>query len=378
MKCFACILPLFAFLLAAAAAHAGSVPKAPSISGESYYLMDARTGRALAATNPDERVAPASLTKLMTAYVVYGAIKEGAISLDDEVEISEAAWRMGGSQMFLEVGTTATVDQLLDGLVIQSGNDAAVSLAEHAAGSVPAFVEQMNHAAEQLGLENTHFMNPEGLPEEGHYSTAHDLTIIARAIITQFPERYDRYSKREFTYNNIRQYNRNDLLFSDPSVDGLKTGHTQEAGYCLVASAKRDGMRLISAVLGSPSEDQRVSDSRALLSWGFRFFDTHQLYAAGDVLKTTRIWKGAQDQVDLGTASDLHVTIPRGEYENLQAEVTLPKRIEAPIEANRPVGTISVTLDGETVAEVPLVTLQAVARGSFFQRVTDTVLQWFE
>jgi len=369
---------LFALLFIALSASAGPVPKAPSTSGESSFLMDAHTGRVLAAKNPDRRMAPASLTKLMTAYVVYDALRDGAISLDDSVEISEAAWRMGGSQMFLEVGTTATVDQLLDGLVVQSGNDAAVALAEHTAGSLPAFVEQMNHEAERLGLENTHFLNPEGLPDENHYSSAHDLALIARAIIREFPGHYERYSKREFTYNNIRQYNRNDLLWSDPSVDGLKTGYTEEAGYCLVSSAERDGMRLISVVMGAPSEDQRVSDSRSLLSWGFRFFETHRLYAGGDVLKTTRIWKGAQEQIDLGAANDLYVTIPRGEYDNLEAEVSLPRQLEAPIQEGLAVGTVNVALDGETIAEVPLVTLQSVATGSFLQRMSDTVLQWFE
>lgn len=378
MKRLASILPLFAFLFLALSAHAAPIPKAPSISGESFYLMDARTGRVLASEKPDQRMAPASLTKLMTAYVVYGAIEDDTISLEDEVEISEAAWRMGGSQMFLEVGTTATVNQLLDGLVIQSGNDAAVALAEYTAGSERAFVEQMNHAVDQLGLENTHFLNPEGLQDEDHYSTARDLALIAQAIIEEFPEHYERYSQREFTYNNIRQYNRNDLLWSDPSVDGLKTGYTQEAGYCLVSSARRDGMRLISAVLGASSGDQRMADSRSLLSWGFRFFETHRLYAGGEVLKTSRIWKGAQDEIDLGTASDLHVTIPRGEYDNLEASVSMPKRLEAPMQQDRRVGSVNVSLDGETVAEVPLVTLQEVARGSFFQRVTDTVLQWFE
>lgn len=378
MKRIVSVVSLFLFLIATVPAAAGPIPKAPSISGESYYLLDVRTGRTLAAKNPDQRMAPASLTKMMAAYVVYDALEEGAISLDDEVEISEAAWRMGGSQMFLEVGTVATVNQLLDGLVVQSGNDAAVALAEHTAGSVAAFVEQMNYRAELLGLENSHFENPEGLPAETHYSTARDLARIARAIINDFPQHYERYSKREFTYNNIRQYNRNDLLWSDPSVDGLKTGYTEEAGYCLVASAQRDGMRLVSVVLGAPSEDQRVADSRSLLSWGFRFFETHRLYAGGESLKTARIWKGAQDQVDLGIATDLHVTIPRGEYENLQAELSLPKRIEAPIPEGQQVGTVNVSLDDETVAEVPLITLQPVALGSFFQRMTDTVLQWFE
>lgn len=365
-------------LLAGMSAMAAPIPKAPSISGDSYILMDARTGKVLAAQEPDRRMAPASLTKIMTAYVIYDALTDGAITLDDEVEVSEAAWRMGGSQMFLEVGTIVSVDDLLDGLVVQSGNDAALALAEHAAGSEAAFVEQMNHHARQMGLENTHFENPEGLTSETHYSTARDLATTARALITDFPGHYERYSKREFTYNNIRQYNRNELLWSDSGVDGVKTGYTSEAGYCLVASAEREGMRLISVVLGAPSEDRRASDSRALLSWGFRFFETHRLYAAGETLEEARIWKGAQERIDLGLASDLHVTIPRGEYDNLQAEMSLPKRLEAPLQEGREVGSVQVMLDEETVASAPLVALHSVDRGSFLQRMVDTVLQWFE
>lgn len=357
---------------------AGPIPDAPSISGDSYILMDARTGRVLAAMEPDRRMAPASLTKIMTAYVVYDALADGAIALDDAVEISEAAWRMGGSQMFLEVGTMATVDQLLDGLVVQSGNDAALALAEHAAGSEPAFVEQMNHHAREMGLENTHFENPEGLTSETHYSSARDLAITARALINDFPDHYKRYSKREFTYNNIRQYNRNELLWSDSGVDGVKTGYTSEAGYCLVASAEREGMRLISVVLGAPSEDRRAADSRALLSWGFRFFETHRLYAAGETLEEARIWKGSREMIELGLASDLHVTIPRGEYDNLRAEMSLPKRLEAPLQEGREVGTVEVMLDEETVATADLVTLESVDHGNFLQRIADTVLQWFE
>ncbi|MDX1610503.1 MAG: D-alanyl-D-alanine carboxypeptidase family protein [Halofilum sp. (in: g-proteobacteria)] len=378
MKRIFTALSVLALLLASAPAATAPIPKPPSISGESYVLMDAQTGEVLAEQAPDKRMAPASLTKLMTAYVVYHALADGAISVEDEVKISEAAWRMGGSQMFLEVGTTATVDQLLDGLVVQSGNDAAVALAEHTAGSERAFVEQMNHHARQLGLTNTHFENPEGLESEQHYSSARDLALTARAIINEFPGRYERYSKREFTYNNIRQYNRNELLWSDPTVDGLKTGYTDQAGYCLVASSKRDGMRLISVVLGAPSSDQRAADSRALLSWGFRFFESHRLYAAGEVLKETRVWKGAQDQIDLGLDSDLFITIPRGEYDNLKAEVSLPERIEAPIGQGREVGTVNVTLGEEQVASAALVTLHPVEEGSFFQRMTDVVLQWFE
>lgn len=378
MKRLLAVFLALALLPAAIPAMAAPIPKAPSISGDSYILMDARTGKVLAAEEPDRRMAPASLTKIMTAYVVYDALADGAIALDDEVEVSEAAWRMGGSQMFLEVGSIVTVDELLDGLVVQSGNDAALALAEHAAGSESAFVEQMNHHAREMGLENTHFENPEGLTSETHYSSARDLALTARALINDFPEHYKRYSRREFTYNNIRQYNRNELLWSDSGVDGVKTGYTSEAGYCLVASADREGMRLISVVLGAPSEDRRASDSRALLSWGFRFFETHRLYAAGETLEQARIWKGAQEQIDLGLAADLHVTIPRGEYDNLQAEMSLPRRLEAPLQENREVGSVKVMLEDEVVVSAPLVALHSVDRGSFLQRMTDTVLQWFE
>lgn len=365
-------------VLAATPAAAVPVPKPPSVSATSYLLMDADTGRVLASHEPDKRMAPASLTKIMTAYVVYQALDSGSISLADEVVISEDAWRMGGSQMFLEVGTTATVDELLDGLVVQSGNDAALALAEHVAGSESAFAEQMNHYVERLGLENTHFVNSEGLQADEHYSTARDVAIMTRALIRDFPGRYQRYSKREFTYNNIRQYNRNELLWSDPDVDGVKTGYTAEAGYCLVTSSQRDGMRLISVVMGAPSEDQRAADSRALLAWGFRFYETHRLYAAGDVLREVRIWEGARDTVPLGLDRDLVVTIPKGEYDNLDASMSFPGRLIAPAQKGDSLGTVSVTLNGEQVAAAPLVALDAVARGSFLQRATDTVIQWFQ
>jgi D-alanyl-D-alanine carboxypeptidase (penicillin-binding protein 5/6) len=340
--------------------------------------MDASTGRVLASKQPDKHMGPASLTKLMTAYVVYHALDDGSIALEDEVRVSEKAWRMGGSQMFLEVGTTANVDELLDGLVVQSGNDAAVALAEHVAGSETAFVEQMNHYARELGLENTHFENPEGLSSETHYSSALDVARLSQAIIREFPKHYRRYSKKSFEYNSIEQYNRNDLLWSDPNVDGLKTGYTEEAGYCLATSSKRDGMRLISVVMGSPSEGARAEDSRALLAWGFRFYETHRLYARGEVLKEARIWKGARDQVPLGLADDLVVTIPRGEYEQLEANMSFPGRLVAPARKGESLGTVRVVLNGDAVAEAPLVALEEVPEGSFFQRTLDTVLQWFQ
>lgn len=365
-------------LLLSLSAVAQPIPKPPSTSGESYILMDAATGKVLAAKNPDKRLPPASLTKIMTGYAVYRALDDGSITLEDEVEVSEAAWRMGGSQMFLEVGDRVTVDKLLDGLVVQSGNDAALALAEYVGGSETAFVEQMNFYAEELGLDNTRFENPEGLNRETHYSSARDMAELSRVMIRQFPERYERYSKREFTYNDIRQYNRNDLLYATDYVDGIKTGYTSESGYCLAASGERDGTRLISVVMGEPSADARESSSRALLSWGHRFYESHRLYAAGETLKEARIWKGATDQVRLGLSEDLHVTIPKGKYDALEASMTFPGQLVAPAEEGEELGQVTVKLDGEVVAEAPLVALSGVAAGSFFQRMTDAVLQWFE
>jgi len=366
------------FLLLASPVMAQPIPKPPSTSGESYILIDAATGKVLAEKNADKRLPAASLTKIMTGYAVYRALADGSITLKDEVEISEAAWRMGGSQMFLEVGDQVTVDKLLDGLVVQSGNDAALALAEYVGGSERAFVEQMNFYADELGLENTHFENPEGLNRKTHYSSARDLAKLSRAMIREYPERYERYSKREFTYNDIRQYNRNDLLYATDYVDGIKTGYTSEAGYCLVTSGVRDGTRLISVVMGEPSPDARESSSRALLSWGHRFYQSHRLYAAGETLKEARIWKGASDRVRLGLSQDLHVTIPKGEYDALEASMTFPGQLVAPAEEGEELGRVTVKLDGEVVAEAPLVALSGVAAGSFFQRMTDAVLQWFE
>jgi D-alanyl-D-alanine carboxypeptidase (penicillin-binding protein 5/6) len=366
------------FLFLSLPAIAQPIPKPPSTSGESYILMEAETGKVLAAKNPDKRLPPASLTKIMTGYAVYRAIEDGSITLEDEVEVSEAAWRMGGSQMFLEVGDRVTVDKLLDGLVVQSGNDAALALAEYVGGSETAFVEQMNFYAGELGLENTRFENPEGLNRETHYSSARDMAELSRVMIRQFPERYERYSKREFTYNDIRQYNRNDLLYATDYVDGIKTGYTSESGYCLAASGERDGTRLISVVMGEPSADARESSSRALLSWGHRFYESHRLYAAGETLKEARIWKGATDQVRLGLSEDLHVTIPKGKYDALEASMTFPGQLVAPADEGEQLGQVTVKLDGEVVAEAPLVALSGVAAGSFFQRMTDAVLQWFE
>ncbi len=370
------LILLFGLFLAQSVG-AANVPSSPKLSAETHVLMEAASGQVLAADQPDKPMAPASLTKLMTAYVVYEALADGSIAMEDEVPISEKAWRMGGSQMFLEVGTKATVDALLDGLVVQSGNDASVALAEHVAGSEAAFVEQMNHFADELGLDNTHFENPEGLASDEHYASARDLAVLSRAIIRRFPERYERYAKRSFTYNNIKQYNRNELLWSDPHVDGLKTGYTHEAQYCLAASATRDGMRLISIVMGAPSAQKRTEDSRSLLSWGFRFHERHELYSAGEVLEQAAIWKGARDRIPLGVSQALRVTIPKNRYQDLEAEMALPARLTAPADKGDEVGMVRVYLDGDSIAQAPLVVLESVSAGNFFQRVADTVWQWF-
>jgi D-alanyl-D-alanine carboxypeptidase (penicillin-binding protein 5/6) len=370
-------LAAFALWLLAGAAGATNVPAAPSVSAQTHVLMEAASGQVLAAEESDKPMPPASLTKLMTAYVVYEALADGSIAMTDKVSISEKAWRMGGSQMFLEVGSQATVDELLDGLVVQSGNDASVALAEHVAGSEAAFVEQMNHYAGELGLSNTHFENSEGLAADSHYASARDIAILARAIIQRFPERYQRYAKRSFSYNDIEQYNRNDLLWSDPHVDGLKTGYTRDADYCLAASAERDGMRLISVVMGAPSDQKRTEDSRSLLSWGFRFFERHELYSAGEVLEEARLWYGARDRIPLGVAEALEVTIPKNRYDALEAEMVFDGRLSAPVDKGDRLGTVRVYLDDESIAEAPLVALEAIPAGNLFQRAVDTVWQWF-
>lgn len=354
------------------------IPKPPSVSTDAHVLMDARTGRILAQKNPDERLPPASLTKIMTAYVVYSALEDGRIALDDEVVVSEAAWRLGGSQMFLEVGDRVLVDQLLDGVVIQSGNDASLTLAEHVAGSEDAFVELMNTYAEEIGMENTRFETPHGLPHEDQYTSARDMAHLAQALIRDFPQHYQRYSRREFTYNDIRQYNRNQLLWSDDTVDGVKTGYTAASGYALVSSAEREEMRLISVVMGAPSVQRRTTDSRAMLNWGFRFYESHRLFARGEAIEEATVWEGIADEVGLGPERDIHVTVPRGEYDNLEAELTFTEDLVAPLSRGDRLGRVVVRLDDEELADVPAVALEDVEEAGFVGRMADRVRQWFD
>ena len=354
------------------------VPKAPAIGAKSYLLQDFHSGQSIAEKDADQPMEPASITKLMTAYVVFTEIRNGSLALSDKVRISEKAWRTEGSRMFVEVNTLVNVADLLKGVIIQSGNDATVALAEHIAGTEQSFAALMNHHAKELGLTHSNFMNSTGLPDKEHYTTAHDIARIAHALIDEFPEYYRWYSEREFTYNDITQYNRNKLLWRDESVDGVKTGHTDSAGYCLVTSAKRDGMRLISVVLGTKSEETRADATQSLLNYGFRFFETHKLYDADNKLTTARVWKGATESVDLGLDKTLYVTIARGEYKNLDAAMQLQDQIIAPVSQGQALGHVVVRLADKLVSEKDLVALQAVDEGTFWQRIVDEAMLYFE
>jgi D-alanyl-D-alanine carboxypeptidase (penicillin-binding protein 5/6) len=354
------------------------VPAAPVIGAKSYLLIDSQTGLELAELNADESLAPASLTKIMTAYVVFSALKAGQISLDDEVTVSEKAWRMEGSRMFIEVGNKVTVRDLLQGMIVQSGNDASVALAEFVAGSEDVFAEMMNQRAAALGMHSSHFQNATGLPADDHRTTARDLATLARAIIEEFPEYYPLHSEKEFTYNGITQSNRNALLWRDDSVDGLKTGHTENAGYCLVASAKRDNMRLISVVLGTSSARAREDGTQALVNYGFRFFETRLLFKAGEEISTARIWKSANEYSRLGVLEDLYVTVRRGSYDNLDSKLDIPAIVVAPIAAGQPVAQLIVSLDDDALIKTPLRALEDNPAGSFWQRTKDSVTLWFE
>lgn len=369
---------LAALLLSAAAPSAAQspVPAPPSIGATSYVLVDFHSDAVIAEHEASARVEPASITKLMTSFIVFSEIADGRLALDDDVLISEKAWRTEGSRMFVEVGERVTIESLLKGVIIQSGNDASVALAEHVAGSEEVFAGMMNEAAGRLGMSDTHYVNATGLPHPEQYTSARDVATLAAALIERFPEFYSWYSEREYTYNGIRQHNRNRLLWRDPSVDGLKTGHTESAGYCLVTSALRDGMRLISVVMGTDSEDARASASQALLNYGFRFFETYQLYAAGDELSAERIWKGRADEVSLGVDRDLFVTIPRGRYDALEATLEVAGTLTAPLAQGERVGRLVIGLDDERVAQRRLVALESVDRAGFFGRSIDGLRLW--
>lgn len=354
------------------------VPRPPALTAHGYILVDFQSGAILGEANADERMEPASITKLMTAYALFHELRSGKIKLTDKVTISEHAWRTQGSRMFVEVGKQVSVENLIQGMIVQSGNDATVALAEQVAGSEPVFADLMNRYAQQLGMKNTHFVNSTGMPDPQHYTTAHDITILASAIIREYPEYFKWDSQREFTYNGITQHNRNMLLWRDSSVDGMKTGHTESAGFCLVATAKRDNRRLIAVVLGSKSEKSRADESLALLNYGFRFFETHKLYGAGQPLTQAHIWKGAVDKLPLGLTRDLYVTLPRGQYAQLKASLKLPAKLVAPASKGQTYGTLHVDLGDKMLLEKPLVALQDMPEGGLWQRLIDAVKMRFE
>lgn len=371
------VVVLPALLLLAGVAM-GQGAALPAVDARSYYLMDAASGVVLAESRATEQLDPASLTKLMTAYLAFEALAAGEIALGDLVSVSERAWRAPGSRMFIEVNSQVSFDDLLRGLIIQSGNDAAIAIAEHLAGSEEAFVAAMNATAAELGMTGTTFRNPNGLPANGHVSTARDLALLSRALIREFPEQYARFSEREFTFNTIPQKNRNSLLWQDDSVDGLKTGYTREAGYCLASSAERNGMRLIAVILGSTTEETRRVSSLALLEHGFDAWETHRLYARGEAVAEARVFKGNRETLAVGPADDLVVTVPRGSYAALLATAALTAELVAPLAPDQVVGEIEVRLGDARIATQALVALTEVERGFILSRIADSVALWFD
>lgn len=351
---------------------------APDVDARGYVLMDASSGKILAAKNPNTQMQPASLTKVMTMYVISETLKNGKIHLNDNVPISRDAWRTGGSRMFIQVGTQIPVQTLIDGIVVVSGNDAAVAMAEYIGGTQQNFVAMMNQAANQLGMKNSHFMDVNGLPAPNHFTTPLDLAVLARALIAQFPDYYKAwYAQKWFEYNKIKQPNRNRLLWQDSSVDGIKTGHTDAAGYCLMASAQRNNMRLISVVMGSSSSINRVKATQALLNWGFRNFSSHQLYPANQALAQARIWFGTHKTVPLGLTQGLYVVVPNGQYKNLKAYLTMNSEAQAPVQKGQQFGNIQVTLNDQPLMTVPVVALENNPRGNVLERVTDHIMLMF-
>jgi D-alanyl-D-alanine carboxypeptidase (penicillin-binding protein 5/6) len=363
------VVMALALVSVGAAAAAAENAVEPRVASAEHYLVDYASDTVLSASDADEPVPPASLTKLMTAYVVFGALEEGKIRLDDEALVSKKAWRTGGSRMFIEPNSHVRVEDLVRGMLIQSGNDASTALAEHVAGSVEAFVDLMNEKAAALGMQSSVFKNPTGLPARGHVSSAHDMAILAKAIIATYPKYYGLYAEREFSYNGITQQNRNALLLRDLGVDGMKTGFTEAAGYCIVSSAERDGMRLIAVVLGAKTAKIRNDGAQALLQYGFANYETHRLYAAGEQVSAARVWGGRPETAPLGLERDLFVTIPRGSYAALAATMDLTVQLIAPLREGTRVGEVKVSLEGSTLASLPLVALKPVLDGGLWTRV---------
>lgn len=370
---------IFSGASAVAQSAASIIPRPPQIAASSYILIDAKTGKVIVEENADDQLPPASLTKIMTAYIAEVEIDNGNMSLDDEVHISEKAWRTQGSKMFVDINSRVRVEDILRGIIIQSGNDAAVAMAEHLAGSEDAFADMMNQHAQLLGMTNTFFMNASGLDTDEAYNimSARDLAILARATIVDHPDHYSIYAEREFAYNGITQPNRNTLLFRDRNIDGMKTGWTTAAGYCLVASGERDGMRLISVVMGTASEDARAAESQKLMTYGFRYFETHKLYDQNEVVSSTKVWSGKENTVELGVPDEVVITIPRGQAGEMQANMLLDETITAPIEVGQVLGTVDIVLGDETLYHGNVVAMQSVERAGLFKRLIDFLTLFF-
>lgn len=379
----ATLLPLSLYAASAASVTPSNpwstylVPNAPNLNAKAYVLMDAKSGEVMASKNPHLRIPPASLTKLMTLYLVFRDLASGRIHLDDNVLISKNAWQTGGSRMFIKVGTEVKVSNLIQGVIVQSGNDATMALAEYVGGTENAFVQMMDQQAKTLGMNDSHFSDPTGLPKPDHLTTAYDLAVLARAIITQYPQYYHFFGEKWFTWNHIRQPNRNRLLWRNFNVDGMKTGHTAEAGYCQVSSALQENTRFISVVLGTPTDMARANESQALLNYGFRFFETAQIYKAGETITTQRAWKAVNKSIDLGVAQDFYVTIPRSAYPELNVRLKINTDIQAPITKGQALGSVIVALNAKQVASAPLVALADNPRGGWWTRFIDAIMHWF-
>jgi len=370
-----CLIILSASNLSQAASRL--IPYPPELAAKSWMLLDARSGHVIVEYNTNEQLPPASLTKMMTSYIAAEQIESGNISIDDDVLISKKAWRKGGSKMYIREGTRVNMGDLIKGIIIQSGNDASIAVSEHIAGSEDAFADLMNQTAISLDMNDSHFMNATGWPAKNHYTTAGDLAKLAKAIIYDHPEHYATYAEKEFTYNKIRQPNRNKLLWRDASVDGLKTGHTEEAGYCLVASAERNNTRLISVVMGTRSEEARAAESQKLLTYGFRFFESVKSYSAQEELVESKVWMGAKDTVKLGTVNDIWLTIPRGAENDIKTELDFPSELRAPLKAGDSIGTLKLMLGDEVLHESPLTALEDVDTSGFFKKIWHSIILFF-
>jgi len=372
------LLPFALSLFLASPALAQQLPVPPTLAAKSWLLLEMGSGQVLTAEKPDERLEPASLTKLMTAYLTFAALQKKTITLEQSLPVSQKAWKTGGSKMFVRVDTQVPVDDLIKGMIVQSGNDACVTLAEGIAGSEENFAQMMNREAQRLGMKNSSFTNSTGLPDPNLYTTAHDLSLLAGALIRDFPEYYKKYySMKEFRYNNITQPNRNRLLYIDPSVDGVKTGHTEAAGYCLISSAIRDKRRLLSVVLGTKSDSARASESLKLLNWGFITYDAVTVAGKDQAVATLRVWKGLQKEVKAGFTADLVIAVPKGFAEKVKSDFVAEPRLIAPIEAGQKLGMLQVSIDGKPYAEYPVIALEAVPLAGFFGRLIDTIRLWF-